>query len=78
MIAVRVWLARVVGLFSAARQDAELLEDIQTQLALLEEDFRRRGLSDHEARLAARKAFGGVEQTRETVRDVRSFVWVEW
>src|SRR4029077_1336165 len=37
----------------------------------------RRGLSAHEARLAARRAFGGVAQAREVHRDARSFVWLE-
>jgi putative ABC transport system permease protein len=43
---------------------------------LLEDDYRRRGLTFEEARVAARRAFGGVEQTKELQRDARSFRWV--
>lgn len=44
---------------------------------LLEDEFRRRGMSDEEARLAARRTFGGVEQVKELHRDARSFVWLD-
>jgi hypothetical protein len=37
----------------------------------LADEHRRRGLSDAEARLAARREFGGVDQTREAFRDTR-------
>jgi predicted permease len=43
---------------------------------LLEDDYRRRGLTFEEARVAARRAFGGVEQTKELQRDARSFRWM--
>ena len=34
-------------------------------------------MSPDEARRAARRAFGGVEQAKEQQRDARSFVWLE-
>ena len=37
----------------------------------------RQGLSPEEARWAAQRSFGGVAQTREAHRDVRSFLWLE-
>ncbi len=37
----------------------------------------RRGMSEEEARLAARRSFGGVEQTKETYRDIARFRLVE-
>ena len=46
-------------------------------LALIEDDLMRRGMSAREARLAARRSWGGLEQTRELHRDERSFVWLE-
>ena len=58
------------------RADRELSREIASHLALLEEDFRRRGLSAEEARFAARRAFGGVEQAKEVQRDARSFPWL--
>ena len=41
----------------------------EAHLALLAEDFVRRGLSPDEARYAARKQFGGVTQTKNELRD---------
>jgi predicted permease len=34
-------------------------------------------MTSEEARLAARRTFGGVEQTKELHRDARSFVWLD-
>jgi predicted permease len=44
---------------------------------LLEDEFQRRGMSPEEARFAARRAFGGVEQAKDHHRDARSFVWCD-
>jgi hypothetical protein len=69
MTRLRVLLARVLGLVSGRRRDATLDEEIQAHLDLLTEEHCRAGLSKREARLAARRAFGGVEQIKETYRD---------
>ena len=34
-------------------------------------------MTPDEARVAARRAFGGVEQAKEVQRDARSFVWLD-
>src|SRR6185295_9937236 len=34
-------------------------------------------MSAEDARIAARRAFGGVEQTKERQRDARSFPWLD-
>ena len=47
-----------------------------SHLALLEDEFQRRGMTAEDARLAARRAFGGVEQAKEIQRDARSFRWL--
>ena len=44
---------------------------------MLEEEFRRGGMSADDARFAARRAFHGVEQAKEMQRDARSFGWLE-
>src|SRR6266849_1702324 len=56
---------------------ASRLEQVAEHLKLLEDDFLRRGLSPDKARLAARRAFGGVEQAKDVQRDARSFVWLD-
>src|SRR4029077_15845401 len=55
----------------------ELARETAAHLALLEEDFRRRGLTADAARVEARRAFGGVEQMKDRHRDARSFVWLD-
>ncbi len=44
---------------------------------MLEDDYRQRGMSDDDARVAARRALGGVDQAKEIHRDQRSFPWLE-
>jgi putative ABC transport system permease protein len=56
--------------------DRELDREIAAHLALMEDDYRRRGLSDEEAAVAARRRFGGREATRELQRDERAFRWI--
>ena len=49
----------------------------QSHLLLLEDEYRRRGLSSGDARRAARLALGGVDRTKEIHREARSFAWVD-
>jgi predicted permease len=74
---VRRLLRRLHALFRPGHAERELAKEISSHLSLMEEEFRRRGLSAEEARLAARRAFGGVEQAKEVQRDARSFMWLE-
>lgn len=69
MTALRVVLARLRGLLRRDRPDAELAEEFETHLALLADEHVARGLSPDEARVAARRDFGGVDQVRSACRD---------
>ncbi|MEX2304193.1 MAG: permease prefix domain 1-containing protein, partial [Bryobacterales bacterium] len=51
--------------------------EIRAHLELAERDAIAAGLSADEARLAARRAFGGIEQMKEEHRDSRSVRWIE-
>src|SRR5690348_11265805 len=53
--------------------DRRLDEEIREHLSALEADYLRAGMSPREARLAARRAFGGVEHIKELHRDQRRF-----
>jgi predicted permease len=77
MASLRRFFLRLVNAFRPSRADADMTREIAAHLALLEDDFRHRGLSPQQARSAARRAFGGVEQTKELQRDVRSFRWID-
>ena len=76
MIRARRLLAKLRSLARAGRTDEELTREIAAHLALLEEDFERRGLSPEVARTAARRTLGGIEQVRQAHRDERSFLWL--
>jgi predicted permease len=55
----------------------ELARETAAHLALLEDDYRRRGMTPEASRVAARRAFGGVEQMKDRHRDARSFAWLD-
>lgn len=68
---------RLLALVSKSRLDRELDAEVQAHLELAERDALGRGLSPVEARAAALRAFGGIEQMKETHRDDRSARWLE-
>jgi putative ABC transport system permease protein len=74
--AIRVLLARVLGLFGRRHVDADLDEEIRAHLDLATAEHMRRGLSADEARMAARRDFGAIEPMKETYRDSRAFRWL--
>jgi putative ABC transport system permease protein len=74
---LRRFVRRFQNLFRNSSADRDLMREISAHLHLLEDEFRRRGLSAEDARYAARRAFGGVEQVREAQRDARSFRCLE-
>ena len=68
----RVFL-KLSRLFTNSREEAELAKEIAAHLALLEDDYLRQGMAPEEARQAARRAYGGVEQAKQMHRDERSY-----
>jgi putative ABC transport system permease protein len=60
-------------LFSWRRLEGDLTEELDTHLSLLEDEHVRRGLDRADARRAARLDLGGLDQTKELVRDRRGF-----
>ena len=77
MSSLRAFLRRVNALVRPGHIDRDLDQEIAAHLAEAEEAYVRRGLQRSDARLAARRDFGGVIHTKERHRDVRSFVWLE-
>lgn len=69
--------AKIRNLLRARRADADIEKEIALHVALLEEDFERRGMSPEEAHTAARRTLGGVEQAKQAHRDERSILWLE-
>ena len=65
------------NLFRNHRAEEELAREVASHLALLADDFEGRGMSPEEAQLAAKRAYGGVEQAKQAHRDERSLLWIE-
>ena len=74
---LRRLFAKIVNVFHRQRSEQDLVREVASHLAMLEDEFLRQGMTLDEARLAARRAYGGVEQAKELHRDERSFVWLE-
>lgn len=77
MIPLRVLLSRMLGLFSRQRRDTDLSDEIQAHLDLLSEQNVRHGMLAAEARAAARREFGAVEQIKDSYRDQRGLPFVD-
>src|SRR5580765_836376 len=71
------FLRRLLNALWPGPAEDDLAREAAAHLALLQEDLQRRGLTADEARNAARRAFGGVEQMKDRHRDARSFAWLD-
>jgi predicted permease len=74
---LRAWFSRLLGLFQKDKRDAEMSEEMQAHLDLLIERKIAAGMLPHEARNAALRQFGGVEQTKEIAREQRVWRWAD-
>src|SRR5277367_1091873 len=74
---VRRLFAKLKNLILPGRADRELNREVASHLTLLEDESQRRGMSSEEARLQARRAYGGIEQARQLHREERSVLWME-
>jgi putative ABC transport system permease protein len=70
-------LRKFFALFRKNKLDAEMAEEMRLHLEQRTRENVARGMSPEEARFAARRKFGGVEQAKEIARDGRGFVWLE-
>src|ERR1700732_2927558 len=77
MMQLRRIIAKLRSLLANKRAEEDLVREVESHLTLLADDFKRRGMSPEEARLAARRAYGGVEQAKQAHRDERSLLWIE-
>src|ERR1700735_5158636 len=66
-----------MGWWQIGKRDADLERELRSDLELEEEEQRERGLSEEEARYAARRAFGNATLIREQTRAVWSWSWLE-
>lgn len=64
-------------LLAKRRLEREMAAEMQAHLDGLAERNIAKGMTPEEARYAARREFGGVEQIKERARDARGWVWLE-
>jgi len=74
---LRVFAHRLRAVFMKRRLERELEEEIRSHLEMQIEEHERQGMSPEEARYAALRKFGGVEQVKEKYRQRRSLPVVE-
>jgi putative ABC transport system permease protein len=77
MTTIRRFVLRLLSLFRPGAAEAEPSREIHSHLQLLEDEFVSKGMPRDDARLAARRAFGGVEQAKEHQHDARGFRWLD-
>jgi putative ABC transport system permease protein len=68
---------RLYSLLRKSEIERELDEELRYHIEQQTEQNIRLGMSPDEARYAARRAFGGVEQAKERSRDARGVRWIE-
>src|SRR4029453_1965288 len=76
MTRLRIFLFRLSALVRSRQMDRDIDDEITSHLAEATEEYVRQGLSPDGARRAAQRSFGGVTQTKEVHREVRSFMWL--
>src|SRR2546423_9244025 len=74
---LRAWFSRFLGLFQKDKRDAEMAEEMQAHVDLLTERNIAAGMLPHEARNAALRQFGGIEQIKEVAREQRVWMWAD-
>ncbi len=74
---LRAWFSRLIGLFCKNSRDAEIAEELRQHVDLLTERNIAAGMSSSEARSAALKEFGGVQQIKEVAREQRVWRWAD-
>ena len=74
---LRVFASRMVGFLWRRHTEENLDSELQAHLDALTEENIRRGMMPEEARHAARREFGGIEQTKQDYRDLRGLPALE-
>jgi predicted permease len=74
---IRAFYMKLRNLVWRGRAEQELTREVKAHLTLIQDEFERQGLKPEEAQLAAKRAFGGIDQAKELHRDERSFRWID-
>ena len=74
---LRISAIRLRSLFLKPRLESELDDELGSHIQMLTDENLRKGLSPEEARHAAMRAFGGLQQVKEVYREQRGLPLVE-
>jgi putative ABC transport system permease protein len=77
MSRLRVAFSRLIGFLRKQSLEKNLDTELNAHLDLLTQENIRRGMNPEAARHAARREFGGLEQTKEDYRDQRGLPMLE-
>jgi putative ABC transport system permease protein len=69
--------SRLRALFRRSTLEADMAEELRAHLEMQEAANRAAGMAPEEAHFAARRQFGHLDGVKETVRDQRSWMWLE-
>jgi len=70
-------LRKILALFRKETLDAEMSEEMRLHLEQRTRENIAAGMLPDEARYAALRKFGGVEQAKELARDQRGWMWLD-
>ena len=74
---LRAWLLRLAGIFSSARRERDLANELASHLQMHIDDNLRSGMTPELARRNAIQKLGGVEPVKEACRDRSSVPFLE-
>ncbi len=77
MPSLRVLASQLLGLFRKRRAEEGLDAEIRAHIQLLADENIRKGMKPEQARFAAHREFGGIEQTKEAHREQRGILVVD-
>jgi putative ABC transport system permease protein len=77
MRTLRAFLDQMTGWFRRKRREDDLSAELESHLQLHVDDNVRAGMPPDEARRQAILKFGGLETTKESVRETTRFLWIE-
>src|SRR5690348_5289881 len=77
MAKLRALLKRLISYSHRNQHDAELAAELESHLQFHIEDNLRAGMSPEEARRQALIKIGGLDQTKESVRNRRGLPWLD-
>ena len=77
MRAVRAFLSRLTGLWDKGRKDREMVEELESHLAMQIEDNLGLGMTPSQARRVALLKSGGLEPAKAACRDRRGLAVLE-